>query len=187
MPYEYDNIAQEFFEELKPLFVNYLRRNFRIGYDDIMDIYADVWLDVRDNIMRGRVGEGTNWRSYILKMGWYQANNIASRRRTDIDSYDDEQFNRDDFESIYTREKEAEKSIYNDPELRAVLAAELSYIPNPCNKILKAYYFDNWSMKEIAQSMNYSNSRSAITVKNRCMEKIRTRVMNAVRRLGILD
>lgn len=187
MAFNYDNIVHEFFEELKPLFVNYLRKNFNLDYDEIMSIYTEVWIDVRSNIIRGRVEPGTKWKAYILKMGWYQANNIATRRPRDIDSYDDETFNRDEFERKYTEEKAAETSIYEDPEMQAVLAAELSYIPDPCNKILKLYYFDELSMKEIADSMNYSNSRSAITTKNRCMEKLKARVVNAVRRLGILD
>ena len=186
MPYDYDNIVYEFFEELKPLFVNYLRKNFTITYDEVMDIYTDVWIDVRSNIQRGTVEKGTKWKAYILKMGWYQANKVATRRPRDVDSYDDEQFNRDDFERRYTQEKEAETSIYEDPEMQAVLAAELSYIPNPCNKILKLYYFDELSMKQIADAMNYNTSRSAITTKNRCMDKLKERVKNAVRRLGIL-
>ena len=42
-------------------------------------------------------------------------------------------------------------------------------------------------MKEIADSMNYSDARSANVIKNRCRDKIKERVLNAVRRLGILD
>lgn len=187
MPYEYNDIVRQFFEELKPLFVNYLRKNFTLDYDEIMDIYTDVWIDVRNNITRGRVETGTKWKAYILKMGWNQANKKATRRPRDIDSYDDdENFNRDEFEKKYTEEKAAETSIYEDPDMQAVLAAELSYIPDPCNKILKLYYFDELSMKEIADSMNYSTSRSAITTKNRCMDKLKARVVNAVRCLGIL-
>ena len=187
MPYEYNDIVHQFFEELKPLFVNYLRKNFTITYNEIMDIYTDVWIDVRSNIQRGKVEKGTKWKAYILKMGWNQANKRATRRPHDIDSYDDEKFNRDEFEKKYTEEKAAETSIYEDPNMQAVLAAELSYIPDPCNKILKLYYFDELSMKEIADSMNYSTSRSAITTKNRCMDKLKERVKNAVRRLGILS
>ena len=187
MPYDYNDIVRQFYEELKPLFINYLRKNFNISYDEIMDIYTDVWIDVRNNIIHGRVDANTHWKAYILRMGWNQANKKATRRPQDIDSYDDETFNRDEFEKKYTEEKIAETSIYEDPDMQAVLAAELSYIPDPCNKILKLYYFDNLSMKEIADSMNYSSSRSAITTKNRCMDKLKARVLNTVRYLGILS
>ena len=186
MSYEYNNTVHEFFEELKPLFVNYLRKNFPLTYDEIMDIYTDVWIDVRSNIKRGKVEKGTKWKAYILKMGWYQANKIVTRRPGDVSSFDDEKFNRGAFEKEYTEQWAAEISVYEDPDLQAVLAAELSYIPDPCNKILKLYYFDDLSMKQIADAMNYNSSRSAITTKNRCMDKLKERVKNAVRRLGIL-
>ena len=42
-------------------------------------------------------------------------------------------------------------------------------------------------MKEIADAMNYSGPRTAITTNNRCKDKLRERILNAIRRLGILD
>lgn len=182
---EYDEIVRQWYEEIKPYFINHLRKSFNLDYDGIMDIYISVWMDVRDNIKKGKVAQGTKWKAYILKMGWYQANKTATRKPR-IPSIDDESFDRAKFEREYQEQKEAETSIYEDPDMQAVLAAELSYIPDPCNKILKLYYFDQLSMTEIADSMNYNSSRSAITTKNRCMERLRNRVLNAVRRLGII-
>ncbi len=186
MPTDYYEIARCYFEEMKTPFINFLRKNFKIDYDDIMDIYTNVWIDVRDNIRNGKTERVRNWRSYIFKLGWMQAYKFATRIRH-IPSIDDDRFDREAFEKEYTEQKEAEESIYNDPELKAVLAAELSYIPDPCNKILKMYYFDEFSMKDIADSMNYSNSRSANVVRNRCFDRLKQRVLNAVRRLGMLD
>ena len=186
MANDYNEIAHRNFEEMKTPFINFLRKNFKIDYDDIMDIYVNVWIDMRNNIRNGKTEKVKSWRSYIFKLGWKQAYKIATRTRH-IPSFDDENFDREGFENEYLKEKEAEKSIYNDPELKAVLASELSYIPNPCNQILQMYYYDDRSMSEIADSFNYSNSRSANVVRNRCLEKIRNRVFNAVRRLGILD
>lgn len=186
MPTDFYEIVHQHFEEMKTPFINYLRKNFKIDYDEIMDIYMNVWIDVRDNIRNGKTERVKSWRSYIFKLGWMQACKFATRKRN-IPSFDDETFDRESFEKEYTEQKEAEKSIYNDPELKAVLAAELSYIPDPCNKILKMYYFDEISMRTIADEMNYSNARSANVVKNRCFERIKQRMLNAVRRLGILD
>ncbi len=186
MPADYNEIAHRNFEEMKTPFINFLRKNFKIDYDDIMDIYVNVWIDVRDNIRSGKTDRVRSWKSYIFNLGWKQALKFVQRERH-IPSFDDENFDRESFEKEYTEEKEAEKSIYNDPELKAVLGAELSYIPNPCNQILQMYYFQDCSMHYIADCFNYSNSRSANVVKNRCLEKIRERVKNAVRRLGLLD
>ena len=186
MASDYNEIVHPKFEEMKTPFVNFLRKNFKIDYDDILDIYVNVWIDVRDNIRNEKTERVRSWKSYIFNLGWKQACKFATRTRQ-IPSFDDENFDAEAFEREYLKEKEAEKSIYNDPEMKAMLAAELSYIPDPCNKILKMYYFDDFSMKEIADSFNYSNSRSANVVRNRCLEKIKNRVLNAVRRLGILD
>lgn len=184
--FDYSIIVQQFYEDLKPLFINYIRKNFDLSYDDIMDIYADVWIDVRNNILNGRVEKDTKWQAYILKMGWNQANKLK-KRLNQTNYIDDEGFNSDAFEKEYTEREEAEKSIYTDPQLIAILGAELSYIPDPCNKILKLYYHDGLSMTQIADSMNYSNQNSAKTTKNRCMDKLKVRILNAVRNLGILD
>ncbi|MDE6521439.1 MAG: hypothetical protein K2L17_01365 [Muribaculaceae bacterium] len=186
MANDYNEIAHRNFEEMKTPFINFLRKNFKIDYDDIMDIYVNVWIDMRNNIRNGKTENVRSWRSYIFNLGWKQAYKFATRKM-DIPSFDDEKFNAEEFENEYNKQKEAEKSIYNDPELKAVLASELSYIPNPCNQILQMYYYDDRSMREIADSFNYSNSRSANVVRNRCLEKIRIRILNAVRRLGILD
>lgn len=186
MPADYYDIVHRNFEELKTPFINFLRKDFKIDYDDIMDIYVNVWIDVRDNIINGKTENVTKWKSYIFRLGWRQAYKFATRIRH-IPSIDDEKFDRDAFEQEYWKQRDAEKSIYNDPDLKALLATELSYIPNPCNQILKSYYYEDCSMRDIAFSLNYSNSRSANVVKNRCLEKIKTRVRKAAHRLGIFE
>ena len=192
MPYDYDNIAHRWFEEYKLPFVNYIRANFVIDYDGAMDLYVDCWMELRKIILEDRATDN-KWKSLLFLIGKRQAIK-AFERRPPIEtmgqySAEDENFNRKQFDY----EQGARKldgyytSVYEDPELQAVLGAELSYIPDPCNKILKMYYFDEFSMTEIAEAMNYNSSRSAITTKNRCMDKLKARVKNAVRRLGILD
>lgn len=192
MPYDYDNIAHRWFEELKLPFINYIRASFVIDYDGAMDLYVDCWIELRKIILENRATDN-KWKSLLFLIGKRQAIKDLERRppivTMGLHSPEDENFNRKQFEY----EQGARKldgyytSVYEDPELQAVLGAELSYIPDPCNKILNMYYFDEFSMTEIAEAMNYNSSRSAITIKNRCMDKLKARVKNAVRRLGILD
>lgn len=186
MCFDYNDIVRQYYEDLKMPFLNTLRKEYNLDYDEIMDIYADVWLALHDNIKRGKVTPDTKWLPLILQMGRNQANNKVTRRK-DVNCLDDEKFNRDEFERKYTADQEEEDSIYEDPEFKKVLAAQLSYIPDPCNKVLKFFYYDEMSMKEIAVAMNYSGPDSAKTVRYRCMERLKSRILDAVRHLGILD
>lgn len=68
MPYDFNEIVHLFFEEIKPLFINYLRKNYNIDYDEIMGLYTETWIDVCENIISQRVEEHTNWRAYILRI-----------------------------------------------------------------------------------------------------------------------
>ncbi len=192
MAYDYDDIAHRWFEEYKLPFVNYIRANFVIDYDGAMDLYVDCWMELRKIILDNRATD-TKWKSLLFLIGKRQAIKDFERRPTietmGQHSVDEENFNRKQFEYEQGARKldEYYTSVYENPELQAVLGAELSYIPDPCNKILKMYYFDEFSMTEIAEAMNYRSSSSAKTTKKRCMDKLKARVKNAVRRLGILD
>lgn len=192
MSYDYDNIVHQWFEEYKTPFVNYIRSNFVIDYDGAMDLYVTSWLEIRKIILANRATDN-KWLALLFLIGKRQAikdyERLPQIESMSAHSPNDEIFNRKQFEYEQGARKLADyyTSVYEDPELKDVLGAELSYIPDPCNKILKLYYFDEFSMTEIAQAMNYKTSRSAITTKNRCMDKLKARVVNTVRRLGILD
>lgn len=45
-----------------------------------------------------------------------------------------------------------------------------------CLKLLKAFYYQNLTMQEIADEFSYSSVRSATVQKYKCMEKVRTAV-----------
>ncbi|MEM6830372.1 MAG: sigma factor-like helix-turn-helix DNA-binding protein, partial [Bacteroidota bacterium] len=40
-----------------------------------------------------------------------------------------------------------------------------------CQKVLKLFYVEKWSMEEIAQELNLSDANSAKTKKSRCFKK----------------
>lgn len=192
MEYDYNDIVNRWFEELRHPFINYIRNNFRMSYDDINDLYSESWMELRKIIVSNRATDN-KWRALLFKIGWRMADRKATCRPVmiSIDQINndekDGEFNRGKFELENAVRKMDYKSVYEDPELQAVLGAELSYIPDPCSKILKMYYFDEFSMKEIADAMNYRSSDSAKTMKNRCLDKLKARVKDAVRLLGIID
>lgn len=194
MENEYTGIVRQYYEELYRPFINLLRSRYSdLSADTIEDLYHDVWIDVRTNILNGKVEKNTKWMAYIFKIGLFKANNVSTRgiKTASLDTSnfgdDDEKFNPLEMEVERKRMQDEDPDIYQDPELKDVLARELSYIPEPCNKVLKFYYYEGLSMKMIAEAMNYSSQDTAKVTKKRCFDKLKERVMNSVRRLGIID
>lgn len=119
-------------------------------------------------------------------MGFNKACN-QSRRRNDVTSIDENGFDMAEFERKATERSEEEESILRDPELQAVLAAELGYIPDTCNKILRLHFYEGFKMAEIAEMMNYNTARSAITTMSRCLSNLRKRVKDTALRVGLIN
>lgn len=191
MDYDYNEIVRQWFEELKQPFINYIRGNFVISYDDVMDIYSDAWWELREVIIGGRATD-SKWKALIFKIGWRMAAKKAVRspKRVSLDGAGDDGEDRFDpvvFEVEKVRQRDEAPDVYEDPDLKGVLGTVMSYIPDPCNKLLRLYYYEELSMTQIAEAMNYSTSRSAITTKKRCFERLKKRVEDAARMMGIID
>ena len=142
MVYDYNDIVHQFFEEFKPLFVNFLHKNYHIDYDEIMNIYIETWIDVRDNIMRGRVEKGTKWKSYIMQIGIRKAIRFKERKR-DVDSMDDEKFNREQFEKEYTESSDGIVFLdaIRDTDIPTVLTLNrMRGLPDPDDSYLRWCY-----------------------------------------------
>lgn len=62
-----------------------------------------------------------------------------------------------------------------DPDSRIGLLMKLmDQLGADCKKILGLFYFDRFSMKDIALEMKYANEKVAKNIKGRCMKKLKT-------------
>ena len=57
-------------------------------------------------------------------------------------------------------------------ELKNAIYELVTNMTEPCKTILWSFYWENQSMREIADAMNYANARVATTQKSRCMTKV---------------
>lgn len=54
-------------------------------------------------------------------------------------------------------------------------------IKEPCNTILKKYYYQNISLKVIAETMGYKSERVARQQKYKCMKKIKDQIIGSLK------
>ena len=66
----------------------------------------------------------------------------------------------------------------------AIIDREIKYLPEPCETILKDFYYGGFSMNEIMDDIHYQSTNSVKVMKNRCMKKLKERIMLALKTLN---
>ena len=197
MEHNYEEIVREWYNRLQPEFLRRLTARYSsLTLYDAENLYQDAFIAVQKNIMEGRVRENTSWSSYIMTIGMNLANH--EMRGVGITDSIDDGYTDDKGDVISpTAHKVEEKyqellsldnaSLYSDPEAQALLGEELAHTPEPCNSIIKLYYYSDYSMDEIAEEMGYKNSTTAKSKKSQCMKDLIRRVKTSFSRAGLLD
>lgn len=190
----YEDIVREWYNKVRPLFVNTLKKRFTsLSYDDIEDLYQQAFLAVHDNLQAGRVREDTSWSSYIIQIGL----NLATKelRHTWItdsiyesggDNEEGHQQISRTVELLLSQLATEDESLYQNEDAKSLLGEELSHMPEPCNSIIRLFYYDDMSMEEIAVAVNFKNATTAKSKKSQCMKSLTDRVKASFKRAGII-
>ena len=187
---DFSQIVTNWFVSLRNPFINYIHKALPVlGLDEIEDIYSETFIAIRKNLLEGNVSSGTKWKAYIFQIGYKMAVNKAKQssrfvQAIDMTSNDDIDAN-NRFET-YLSLKEVMEDEENETQSQrlSILEREIKYLPEPCETILKDYYYGGFSMAEIMSEIHYQSTDSVKSMKNRCMNKLRERIKLA---LGLLN
>lgn len=179
----FNQIVNDKYLELRSGFINFISKRFpNFRMQEIEDIYADTFIAVHDNIIKGRVAADTKWKAYIYQIGL----NLSLNKAKDNSRYvhAEEKNSDDDMDSqerfaigisltsiVNECDNEEEKN-----EKVAILQREITYLPEPCETILKDFYFGQLSMEEIRKEIGYKTTDSVKARKNKCMNRLKERV-----------
>lgn len=190
----YEDIVREWYNKVRPMFVNTLKKRFAsLSYDDIEDLYQQAFLAIYENLQAGRVREDTSWSSYIIQIGL----NLATKelRHTGItdsiyesggDNEEGHQQISRTVELLLSQLTTEDESLYQNVNALSLLGEELSYTPEPCNTIIRLYYYAKMSMEDIAIAVNFKNATTAKSKKSQCMKSLTDRVKASFKRAEII-
>ena len=187
----YQDIVLQWYNKIRPLFVNTLRSRFcELDYDTIEDLYQESFLAVYENLQAEKVRENTSWKSYIIGIGIKRAFKLLRHRTESIYEYDnseaDGQLQISRAVEKILSERVEEESVYNNIEAQGLLGEELNFTPEPCNKIIRLFYYDGMSMEDIATAVNFRNATTAKSKKSQCMKSLIERVKACFKRAEII-
>lgn len=180
----YEDIVRKWYNKVRPMFVNTLRKRFsQLDYDTIENLYQDAFLAVYENLQAGRVREDTSWSSYIIQIGIYLATKELRHSGISDSIYESGGDNEEGHQQIsrtvellLSQLTTEDESLYQNVNALSLLGEELNYTPEPCNSIIRLFYYDDMSMEEIAVAVNFKNATTAKSKKSQCMKTLIERV-----------
>lgn len=180
----YEDIVREWYNKVRPMFVNTLKKRFAsLSYDDIEDLYQQAFLAVHDNLQAGRVREDTSWSSYIIQIGLNLATKELRHSGITDSIYESSGDNEEGHQQIsktvellLSQLTTEDESLYQNVDALSLLGYELNHTPEPCNSIIRLFYYYDMSMEEIAVAVNFKNATTAKSKKSQCMKTLIERV-----------
>jgi len=150
----------DLYQQVFPKFATFVSK--RSGaFDDAKDIFQDSLLIYYERVVSSSRQAPENEQAYLLGIAkhlWYKKNRDC-QKFSDLKA---------------ANSLEADRTSVSTDSLE--LLAYLEAVGKKCLHILKSFYYDQASLKQIAQSFGFSSTRSATVQKYKCLEKVRDQV-----------
>jgi RNA polymerase sigma factor (sigma-70 family) len=169
-------VIEEFYGALRPKFMNWLKGTYRIGrQEDAGEIYQRSFTVLYMNAKKGKLDaiEATV-ETYLFGIAkfvvleWQREEASFSQKSAD-DSISEKEIA--DFQQIF------EDAQVDDSMVRKMQHG-LSQLGGACQKILKLFYWNSYSMEAIAREAGYKNESVAKKKKYNCLQKLKTLMRN---------
>ncbi len=157
------------YQQYKNNFVGWASNKFHLDRDNALDIFQDVVIDFYNDIKQGKLTEIR----YSIKTLLFSIaknkiyNKLRYEKKFDVDHKDFE-----GMEYANTNDDKLELS-----ERKRIMVETLEQLGEPCHAILKLFYFDDFSMDAIAQTLEYKNADVVKSQKLRCLNQLRQQIM----------
>ncbi|MCF6279800.1 MAG: sigma-70 family RNA polymerase sigma factor [Flavobacteriaceae bacterium] len=143
----------------------FFARKYNISNDDIIDVYQDAILALRDNAIRGKIDGRGELRTYLFGIGKYMIYDILKKRKRlhlvdDNMFFDKETYSKPLFkEELNTQDKKVKKAFEN--------------LGDKCKEVLTLFYYRGFTLDEIVEHSNYNSKDVVKSQKSRCLKQLR--------------
>lgn len=159
-----DNSLKQVYLQYRTSFIPWLIGKYNCTEEEAKDIYQLTILIFYDNIVSGKLTQLTgSLKTYLFSIGKYKW--LETKRKQSSIQHETEQF------LINTPEEEKEVNTHSEQEIRLISKA-LQILGDPCKTILELFYYNQLSMDEISQKLNYKNRATTKNLKYKCIKRL---------------
>lgn len=163
----------------------YLQSAFAMPRSDCEDVFQEAFMVLYKKIIDGELVLSAKLSTYfigICRNKAFEKMRVKGKELYIIDDAPHSTRDEHEDERIDRLLALEDKTEYIEARKEAVVREIVAKLPAPCDKILWGFYYDGFSMKTLAQMLNYSEG-SIKVVKHRCVEKFKTRFMDISKQL----
>lgn len=180
--------------------INWLRSQLGLSRSDAEDVFQDSFLVLYENLTNGTLAElPRSLSAYLNETCRRKAleilrDNVKKYGKGTIEAESDRQNLEEDEaraipcfdDSLLEEVLEMDEVTVNAERVErqeAAVREVVRELPDPCNKLLWGYYFEDLSMKDMAAMYKYKSPESVKVMKSRCMTRFETRMREVFTRL----
>ncbi len=148
-----------------PVIANFIRLNGGTN-DDAKDVFQEAMVVLFNNLQNNdfKLTSKINTYLYSISRNLWLSELKKDQNKTD-EIFELEEYLPDDELTL----EDKEWILFNQKRL----ALSLKLLGEPCKSILTNFYFNRWSMQEIAEAMGYTNAENAKTQKYKCLLRLK--------------
>lgn len=168
-------ILNRFADEQRKPCLDWLRNTKGMSLDDAEDLFQNAFVTLYEQLVSGKLTEMP--RSLVAYFHTICQYKLKEHFR-DIENQMEHEDERDvaDFNEDFLNEVLADEDASQTERKEAAVREVVRSLPDPCNKLLWGFYFDDLSMQELADRYNYKSADSVKVMKSRCMDRFQARM-----------
>lgn len=169
-------VIEQLYNDLRPKFMNWLKGTYHIGkQEDVGEIYQRSFTILYVNAKKGKLDTiDASIETYLFGIAKFQVMEWRREKQSSEISSEDSPISEHEMSQFQKVFESAEV----DDSLVRKMQRGMADLGEPCNKILKLFYWKGYSMEAIARETGYKNESVAKKKKYGCLQKLKEIVKN---------
>ncbi|CAL2088994.1 sigma-70 family RNA polymerase sigma factor [Tenacibaculum sp. 190524A05c] len=162
---------KEFYLEHRDAFLEFGKK-YVSSNEDVLDVYQDAIIAFQEQAMRGKTENLTcSLKTYLFGIGKYMLYEKNRKRNKEVnlshdnieDDYDVVKVDIDDADGVVSLQQKA-------------IEKAMASLGKKCREILTLFYYNNLTIDEIKEYLNYDNKNVVKSQKSRCLKQLKSTI-----------
>ncbi|WP_296380149.1 sigma-70 family RNA polymerase sigma factor [Winogradskyella sp.] len=161
------NALKQIYSNNRLAFIGFAKK-YPIAREDVIDIYQDAIIALRDNAVNGTIDDlKSELKTYLFSIGKYMIyNKVKQQNKLHLV---------EDRSHFINKEIELSVNTYNNEltDKQKQLQTAFKTLGQKCKDVLTLFYYRGFDLEEIMKELNYNTKDVVKSQKSRCLKTLR--------------